>query len=328
MAFTSGRFAVQAQRILEQEEQLTRRNTKLAYDCKGKEFLEFCQAAYSHHEIPTTVTEEKVFGFLYYQAYRRCRKRGRKRPNQTDGRFDMAEFSCVINQENVAEKPVAYDVVNQYLCVILKIWKKQVDMSANNLSRDQIRSELVQRLLMTVKTRRKTIAKLNFEEKLQSEFLPYLLVDKVPIIQKELFLRNAFALKFFQGALRDRFCFLISNGGILRGESLFSCELSDLCDVVKEDEGAHPCQILVMRIAIGMTNGLKTLYGRVMRHKDAQLCPVSALGLYLLTRFHLSGEVLDFSSNERWFNVKLLVESSCPDTSISISNQTCAKAMR
>ena len=66
MAFTSGPFAVQAQRILDHEEQFTRKNTRLAYDRKAEEFLAFCNTMYANHDFPTTVTEEKVFGFLYY----------------------------------------------------------------------------------------------------------------------------------------------------------------------------------------------------------------------------------------------------------------------
>jgi hypothetical protein len=328
MAFTTGPFAAQAQRILDHEEQFTRKNTRLAYDRKGQEFLAFCNEMYASHDFPATVTEEKVFGFLYYQAYRPSRKRGRKRRNAEDAIFDADHFRSVMEYDNYHEKPVAYDIVNQYLCSVLKIWKKQVDMNANNLTKDQIRSERVQRLLATVKTRKVTVHRMNFEEKLQSEFLPYLLVEKVPLIEKELFGRHAFSRKFCQGALRDRFCFLMTNGGILRGESLFNCELSDLCDLMKPDDGPHLCHILVMRIAIGKTNGLKTLYGRVMRHKDVTLCAVGALAFYLLARFHISGEVLDFSSNDSWFGVKLLIESSTADNTVSVNNQTYAKAMR
>ena len=201
-------------------------------------------------------------------------------------------------------------------------------MNANNLTKDHIRSERVQRLLATVKTRKVTIHRLNFEEKLQSEFLPYLLVDKVPVIEQELFEKHSFSKRMCLDALRNRFCFLMSNGGILRGESLFNCELSDLCDLVKGDEGPHPCHILVMRIAMGKTNGLKTLYGRVMRHANVKLCAIGALGFYHLARFHISGEIFDFSSNEKWFNVKLLVESSSANTKVCVSIQTYAKAMR
>jgi hypothetical protein len=112
---------------------------------------------YADHDFPSTVTEEKVFGFLYYQAYRPTRKRGRKRSLENVAIFDAADFRSVLEKDSYHEKPVAYDVVNQYLCSILKIWKKQVDMNANNLTKDQIRSVRVQRLLATVKTRKVTI---------------------------------------------------------------------------------------------------------------------------------------------------------------------------
>ena len=141
MAFTSGSFAVQAQRILDHEEQLTRRNTRLAYDRKTQEFVAFCNSMYSTHEFPTTVTEEKVFGFLYYQAYRKTRRRGRKRRCSGTEIFDADDFRAVLAADTYHEKPVAYEVVNQYLCSILKIWKKQVDTNANNLTKDHIRSE-------------------------------------------------------------------------------------------------------------------------------------------------------------------------------------------
>jgi hypothetical protein len=120
----------------------------------------------------------------------------------------------------------------------------------------------------------------------------------------------------------------MSNRGILCGESLFNCELSVLCDLVKTDEGPHACHILVMRIAIGKTNGLKTLYGRLMRHQDVNQCTIGALGLYLLAKFHISGEVFDFSPTDRWFDVKLLIESLSANTTVSVNNQTYAKAMR
>ena len=56
--------------------------------------------------------------------------------------------------------------------------------------------------------------------------------------------------------LQDRYCQLMSTNGILQGESLFKCELSDLCDLVHDNVLIH-----VMQIATGKTNGLKILYG-------------------------------------------------------------------
>jgi hypothetical protein len=90
--------------------------------------------------------------------------------------------------------------------------------------------------------------------------------------------------------MRHRFCLLLTTFGIIRGESLFNCDLSDLFSIEKTDEGSHICSILVMKIATGKTNGLgQKLFGRVMRHRDYRVCPIGALGLYFLLRFDFGG---------------------------------------
>jgi hypothetical protein len=74
----------------------------------------------------------------------------------------------------------------------------------------------------------------------------------------------------------------MSNFGILRGESLFKAELSDLTPIELVNEGTiHKCTVLVTRIAIGKTNELKTLYGRIMRHKNMHLCGIGATELWV-----------------------------------------------
>jgi hypothetical protein len=69
----------------------------------------------------------------------------------------------------------------------------------------------------------------------------------------------------------------MTSNGSLRGESLIKSDLSDLCDMVVEGNSLDKAHIFVMRITSGKTNGLKTLYGRSMRHKDVTLV---ALGLW------------------------------------------------
>jgi hypothetical protein len=101
--------------------------------------------------------------------------------------------------------------------------------------------------------------------------------------------------------------------GILRGESVYKCELSDLFGVNthKKDVDPHACYVLMMSIATGKTNGYIKLYGRVARHKDAKLCAVGALGFYLLYRFEKTKEFEsppDFSDNNSWFDWKLLCD--------------------
>jgi hypothetical protein len=58
---------------------------------------------------------------------------------------------------------VGFDVINQYMCAILRIWERQRDMGGNNIPKlfllfiyyvDQLRSIRVQSLLENVKTRK------------------------------------------------------------------------------------------------------------------------------------------------------------------------------
>ena len=94
MSFVSGQYATQAQRVLKENEKLGRLNTKKAYDPKIEEFKEFCNDQFSHHDFPSCVTEEKTFAFLYYQAFREIRRRGRKKRNNADDfTFDSMDYN-------------------------------------------------------------------------------------------------------------------------------------------------------------------------------------------------------------------------------------------
>ncbi|KAJ3398967.1 hypothetical protein HDU80_008411 [Chytriomyces hyalinus] len=180
-------------------------NTRLAYDRKGAEFLAYCRDIFAEQAIPITVTEEKLFGFLYYQAHRPQCKRGKKRGGSAVV-FNRKEFNFVMHtssqqshtsepveqsDENSAIKKAAYKNLNQYYCTILKIWQGHVDMNANNLSKEQLHSQHVKLLLGSVQKRKKQEAMANFEEKLDTEFTPYLLVNEIPRIEEELFRRNS-----------------------------------------------------------------------------------------------------------------------------------------
>lgn len=95
-----------------------------------------------------------------------------------------------------------------------------------------------------------------------------------------------------------------------------------------------PAMVLIMQIAIGKTNKNKTLYGRVMRHREIMLCPIFAFGLYLVSRFEFAKEALDFSSNKSWywyklmrFDVKLLVEKGSKTNTKSIDKGVYGRAM-
>ncbi len=75
--------------------------------------------------------------------------------------------------------------------------------------------------------------------------------------------------------------------GVLRSESLFKADLSDLMDINLEPsltKEPSPYHILIMRIGEGKQNSDKTIYGRCIRHRDPRLCGVGALAMYLFLR--------------------------------------------
>ena len=76
-----------------------------------------------------------------------------------------------------------------------------------------------------------------------------------------------------------------------------------------------------MQIFFGKTNQTWNIYGRVMRHRNVFICPMGALGMYLLARFDYTKEAdnFDFSENAKWFDIKLLVDvrNSCNTVGIT-----------
>ena len=109
--FTNGQYSRQAQLVQQNEAAIVPENTLIAYEPKGQEFIQFCELVYGltgNNVVPVvTVTEEKVFAFLFFQAFRPQRKRGRKRKQreedeiheqtiETPVQFDKEEFDRVI----------------------------------------------------------------------------------------------------------------------------------------------------------------------------------------------------------------------------------------
>jgi len=116
----------------------------------------------------TTVTEDKFFGFLWYQS--RCHQRPRGRPGQckpVEEQFSKDDYESVIsNIDWILDKLFGYSVLNQYRSAILDLHAQQWDGGCNNIPKKVFMSGRVKRLLKTVKMRKTQIAKRNFDEKL------------------------------------------------------------------------------------------------------------------------------------------------------------------
>jgi hypothetical protein len=224
MSYTSGPFALHAQQVLEEDHGYRPNNTSLCYNNRMKEFIQYCLAKYSGPDLAvqnaTTVTEEKLFGFLHYQCRRlirpRCKKssyRNRSKSGSNDadkddddGLFNEAEYDFYMRPENInlcASKPVGYSVINHYMCSIIDLHQQQVDNGCNNITKEQLSSNRVKKLLSNVKLHKNAIAKENFEERLTGEFSLYTSVNEIPRLENGLFERNSKSLILSLASLRE-----------------------------------------------------------------------------------------------------------------------------
>jgi hypothetical protein len=125
-----------------------------------------------------------------------------------------------------------------------------------------------------VKTRHVSLAKGNFDESLKNASMRFQIVDKIPDIEEGFWNINGIKKHLHFASLRDRYFYLFTITGIVRGESPIRAELSDMFSIVKVDEGppGHDAVIIIMQILEGKTNNQKIVWGRTMRHKNVNMC--------------------------------------------------------
>lgn len=109
--------------------------------------------------------------------------------------------------------------------------------------------------------------------------------------------------------LRTRLDILLGHFLILRGQSRRDADINELSQVtLAASEGASPCRALILTMSHGKTNKFgKVQYMGAIRHRDVLRCTMGALAMYLVWRWHLSGEAFpDFRSRKSWYRTKLL----------------------
>ena len=204
-----------------------------------------------------------------------------------------------------------FDAINQYICAVKTLILQQRSANLTSLRGDDIMTDRMKVLIKEIKNRRNAVTKALFKERITEEFKPFKMIGEVPRIEEWLWNYNNSTISFGTSSLRDRFHFLMSLGAVLRSESLFKADLSDLCDFILDRDKMNepsPYHIVVLRIGEGKQNNDKNIFGRILRHRDPRLCGIGALAMYLMLRFQLTKEhkLFDFFNNNSWFNVKLI----------------------
>jgi hypothetical protein len=266
-------------------------NTKAAYGPKQQQWNIFCQKVYPDDDLDDF---NKVEG--YHQD-----------TNATGATKDPKE-------------PLGFCQFNTYVSSMRALHERQVALDGPGESTYTWDSGLfdIDEMKKLVKLRKPRVDKATYVEKITTEFSPFLIVEAIPKIEKKLWERNSDkSAAHAMVGLRDRFTFLTTLHAILRGESLFKAELSDMLHLIHAGREPTPMAIFILQMATGKTNEGERLYGRLMRHKQAELCGIGGLGFYFLLRFKVTGEMSpppDFTVNEDWFDIKLLVGQNATPT--------------
>ena len=278
----------------------------------------------------------------------------------------MMHYAAFESGEHVGDpvNPNGYQLFGQYKAALLNLWDSQVQRKQSTLLWTQVWDQKHRTLHELVKTRGKRIAKMQYQEKTSTEATPYQAVGEVDRIEEALWNRGLGRNPRSQMAwLRNRFCFLFTFRGVLRAESLWKAELSDfVLFEMQLERDPHPLEMMLMQIAqgkslfvvclleylfaqplltlasvpnrssTGKTNShSQTIFGRAMRNKKVTNCPIGAYGFYLMYRFHLSKEFdcpPDFTSNENWFDMKVLTDGSPTTVNKGIGDQVYGGAMK
>jgi len=334
-------------------------NTTKSYHPKTDEFRLFCEEFYRQNpDTKYQITPIKVQSFMAYQFFREQKMQGRKKKNvKVTPQLDYKKARAVMQLFNQAEyvngavsektkdtfmklRPkigLGYQHMNQTRCALTRLWKEQCAGSYNKrYTKDEVFSDFVKWLVRQSKIRKPIENKRNYVEKIDNATTPLAAVDNIQALEKELYLKGTSNRtrepRKIHSALRDRMFFLMTTKGVMRGDTLFKSELSDLFSVnVQREDDPHPLFIFILQFATGKTNHGTKLFGRVARNVNVTLCPVGAVGMYLYYRFlsskEMSNSTIDFTKNESWFDRKFVLEYRSKTPEKKMSNTTYRRSI-
>jgi hypothetical protein len=276
------------------------KNTDKNYIPKQQEFVDW--ALKSKCNDRDTVTEDKLLSFLKEEVI--------VRPLRTRGKKSLAA-----DEVELDEQVLKWTSVRSYITAITDLYNAQKARNMN--SNPSPRGNLTRDLIKVLQRRDTAAAKENYADKArdtyldgysESQFKELCLavwkassVGHVSAIQTSCYLRT----------LVDQ---LLGHYLLARGNDRRQGEISDLHTFEFPDEGPTPCFPLIMTMRSSKTNQ----FGRLetmgaFRNKDPFICPLGAVGFYLLYRWDLTEEAFpDFSQRSRWYNIRLLLSTRLP----------------
>lgn len=329
--------------VLAMQEDLRPENTQKAMDPKAREFFMFCDFEYGNDPFKYILEYTKVYKFMYYQSFREQKQRGGKKQEGKE-LFDLEAYRELMgtfsgydpdSQEALdrfpsPNRPIGKATFDQYKAVFRKMYKVQKAKNVLNLQWDSIWMMSLDEMANHVKARAPRIKRQTYQEKVDGEFAPYIIVEQYPLIEEALWNdSNVVSRRMIATRLRHRYCAQHLTAGILRCESLAKAEWSDFLGITipKKMTDIDDMYIMINQIPLGKTNHGRVLYGRAIRHKDVKLCCVGGLAFYAQYRFDCTNEfseytVADWIQRDKWFDVKVLVDVQSTNFTKELSKDT------
>lgn len=251
-------------------------NTAAAYDPKTAEFYEFWDFLYPNATPGSkyTVDADKAFKFLFYHGMRNKYAVGGKGVATRHG-FDGDDYNRVWQQYSDPvdtlrqypqgcptdvtkklfkdlENPLGVDQLNTYKATIRGIHGSQVEQNANSLAWEFILTRQIKTLFKMVQERKARINRETYQERVESDFAPFTSIDQVNPIEQKFWDDGKKSLRAAFCTMRNRMTFLKCYSGILRHETVFLTDLSDMVGLQHQRErDPHPIFIQVMQMAQG-----------------------------------------------------------------------------
>lgn len=334
--------------ILQLSEECRPKNSSKSYDGKVAEFFQFCDLVFPMDPYKYCLNFDKVYKFMFYQSFREKKAYGGNKDHIRNGiyfdkeAYDLlaAAFSHVSGEDPVRpdpKDPIGPSCFGVYKATLKKIYKVQIAQGFQSQTWDMIWQEALDQIAKHVKERKPKHKKLNYHEKLDGTFAPYLIAEEFHNIEAEFWRdsQTTCGKRNICANLRHRYGFLHLTAGILRCESLHRAEFSDFLGIFlpKQETHIHPMFIMINQITQGKTNHGRTLYGRATRHKNVLHCAVGALAMYLMYRFMCTQEFTHFTvenwaNNKDWFDIKLLTDINSGDRTKEMKNDSYGKHVK
>ena len=177
-------FDAQGAAIAKEKLKNTPKNTKSAYTPKALEFQAYCVSLFGSDPVDKLITPDKVFGFLYYQAYR-----GKFVQKRVAGFFDRPDYDKVIanvNSDVVDHDMVGSQAIQQYLGSIRMIFDIQSRQGLITIQKNELMTDRLKDLIKLVGKRKERVMKQLCKERIDGEFQPFMLQAQIPNIEEEL----------------------------------------------------------------------------------------------------------------------------------------------